>query len=139
MAKKLQSIGSKRAVGRKRKPKLRSQGFIFPRKVAVTLALALSVCMAYIYIHNTNKRLGRQIKVLEGERETAKYKALNQIYRWQDLTTAENLEKALVLHQLDMRLAEVSQVVEIESVDFWLERGVYAEDTIELARRRELR
>ena len=136
---KLPSIGSKKSNGRKLKPRLRSQGFIFPRKVAISLALALGVAMGYIYLHNTNKRLGRKIKVLEGERETARYKALNQVYRWQNLTNPENLEKALVKFDLDMRLPEHGQVVSLDSFDYWLERGSYSSESINLASREEER
>ena len=135
MAKKLQSIGSKRSGRKKQKPRLRSQGFIFPRKVAFSLASILLVCMCFLYLHNTNKRLGNQIKKLEGEAETARYKALNQVYRWEDLTTPDNIERELARHGLDMKLPEVSQVVVVESVDFWLERGIYGDDAVKYARR----
>ena len=134
---KLPSIGSKKTNGRKRKPRLRSQGFIFPRKVAISLALALGVAMGYIYLHNTNKRLGRKIKLLEGERENARHKALNEVYRWQRLTNAENLEKALKDFNLNMGPPIHNQLVPVDSIDYWLERGAYAPDGIKLARRSE--
>ena len=135
--KKLSSIGSKKSSSRKRKPKLRSQGFIFPRKVAISLAFALCVAMGYIYLHNTNKRLGVQIKKLEGEREVARSKALNQVYRWEDLTTPEKLELAIARHGLNMRIPEGNQVVLVDSIDYWLERGAYADDSINLVSNRK--
>ena len=135
--KKLSSIGSRKSNSRKRKPRLRSQGFIFPRKVAVSLAFALCVAMGYIYLHNTNKRLGVEIKKLEGQRETARSKALNQIYRWEDATTPENLEKAIAVNGLNMHLPEIAQVVVVDSIDFWLERGVYGDDNIRLVAHRK--
>jgi cell division protein FtsL len=132
--KKSKSVGKKRA--RKRQyTRLQSQAFVFPRRIAVSLALIFGVAMAYITLDNTNKRLGREIKKLEAKKDSTRNKALNELFRWQNMTSPEKMEASLARHRLDMKFPESHQVLVVDNMDYLLKRGVFSENHIELAQR----
>jgi predicted membrane-bound mannosyltransferase len=132
--KRSKSIGRKRA-RRRRYIRLQSQAFVFPRRIAVSLALIFGVAMAYITLDNTNKRLGRQIKKLEAKKDTTRNKALNELFRWQNMTSPEKMDATLARYGLNMKFPESHQILKVDNLDYLLKRGVYGEDHIELVRR----
>ena len=105
--KRSKSIGRKRA-RRRRYIRLQSQAFVFPRRIAVSLALIFGVAMAYITLANTNKSLGHQIKKLEAKKDTTRNKALNELFRWQNMTSLEKMDATLARYGLNMKFPESS-------------------------------
>lgn len=132
--KKSKSIGRKRARQR-RYTRLQSQAFVFPRRIAVSLALIFGVAMAYITLDNTNKRLGHQIKKLEAKKGATHNKALNELFRWQNMTSPEKMDASFARYGLNMKFPEPHQIVKVDNMDYLLKRGVYGEGHIELVRR----
>jgi cell division protein FtsB len=87
---------------KKKQQKKQSQGDIFPAPLAAILLLAAVLSLTYVWLCGRCDALGRDIKALEQECEEIRRRRLNEEYKWANMRSPRNIERALREHNLDM-------------------------------------
>ena len=108
---------------RRQDERLNAEGFLFPSRVASTLVVLVVIGLAYVWLHNSSEALGRKIRKLELEEQELDRRIDIEKYNWASLTSPANLHEALRKHGLSMSVPAPANVVVIDRVDEWLDRG----------------
>ncbi len=108
---------------RRHNERLNAEGFLFPSRVASTLVVLVVIGLAYVWLHNSSEALGRKIRKMELEEQELDRRIDIEKYNWATLTSPASLHEALRKHGLTMTVPAPANVVVIDQVDEWLERG----------------
>jgi len=77
------------------------------------ILLIVSVALAYMSYTDKNKALQDEIDSKQSELGRLKEQCMREESRWNALKTAENLEKSMIRHGIDMDLPKSHQIVKM--------------------------
>ena len=97
---------------RKNYKKNTAPGF-FPAPLAAVLVLVGVLSLGYLWLCGQCDAAGRRIKDLERQRTEARRRYLNEEYKWHNLRSQENIERALKMHGLEMSWPERRRAIHI--------------------------
>jgi len=101
--------------------KKKEQKDVFPAPLAAVLSLVTVLALSYLWLCGQCEASGRRIKKLERSRTVVRKLKLNEEYKWHNLRSQENLERALIQHNLQMSWPEKRRAIQ-------LVKGVYRFD-----------
>lgn len=81
--------------------------------IAGSLVLFSAMALAYLWIHNRCEMIGRDIRKLEREKTTLTKQFNQEEYRWIEMKSPRNLDKALKKWNIDMAWPTAAQIVRI--------------------------
>ncbi len=85
----------------------------FPAPLAAVLVLVGVLSLGYLWLCGQCDAAGRRIKDLERQRTEVRRRYLNEEYKWHNLRSQENIERALKMHGLEMSWPERRRAVHI--------------------------
>ncbi|MBA4389162.1 MAG: hypothetical protein C0404_14410 [Verrucomicrobia bacterium] len=101
-------------MGRNRKRKLNT--FMIPLPLAGVIVLLAAVALAYILLDCRCESLGSEIRAMEKESDALTRKCLNEEYKWQQMKTPRELERALQKFGISMTWPKETQIVRMGDI-----------------------
>jgi hypothetical protein len=101
---------------RRRKNRKRVDGAMISGPLAGILGLACAVALSYLWIQNRCEMIGRDLRKLENEKSALVKNLHNEEYRWTELKSPRNIEKALRKWNLEMGWPTAAQVVRVKDL-----------------------
>ncbi len=86
---------------------------VFPAPLAAILALVAVLSLSYLWLCGQCDASGRRIKSLEKERAETRKRRFNEEYKWHNMKSQENLDRALAMHGLNMTWPEKRRAVHV--------------------------
>ena len=90
-----------------------AQPGVFPGALAVVLACAIGIALAYLWVDGRCDAMGRRIKQLEQQKEALIRARINEEFQWSNMTSPQNMEKLLRSHNLVMSWPSEQNVVRV--------------------------
>lgn len=97
--------------------KKKSQASVVPAKFAVTLVVLSIISLCYLWLRGRCESLGRDLKELEVRKATLQRAYLNAEYRWSNVKSPSNIDRALKVHGLVMGWPGKDQVVRLSELN----------------------
>lgn len=101
------------ARNRKTNYKKKVEKDVFPAPLAAVLSLVTVLALSYLWLCGQCEASGRRIKKLEQNKEVVRKLRLNEEFKWHNLRSQEELEKALALHGLQMNWPEKRRAIQL--------------------------
>jgi len=101
---------------RKRNRKRRVEGFAFPVPVAGGAIALAALALSFLWLDSRCKTVGSEIKELEKQKAELSKRHVNEEYRWAQLKSPRNMEKALSKWNIEMKWPSPSQVERLRDV-----------------------
>ncbi len=101
-------------------------GYIIPAPLTMIVVMAGALGLSYLWLCSRCEVLGQGLKRLEQDKARVHKLRLNEEYKWANMKSPVNIEKALKTHCLDMRWPERHQVIRLHKVDYALADMVLA-------------
>lgn len=122
-------------MARKNRKKKRLQGVLLPMPFAGLVAFLAAFALAYVWLGSRCEALGRDLKVLETERQILHKQYLQEEYKWIQMRSPRELEKALEKHSIIMTWPKSEQVVRLSDQNLFEEPLTEeGDETIQFAR-----
>lgn len=86
---------------------------VFPAPLAAILALVAVLSLSYLWLCGQCDAAGRRIKDLERQRVEVRKRRFNEEYKWHNMKSQANLERALAMHGLEMTWPEKRRAVHV--------------------------
>ncbi len=86
---------------------------VFPAPLAAALALVTVLALSYLWLCGQCEAAEQRIKKLERSLSAVHKLRLNEDYKWHNLRSQENIERALDLHGLQMSWPEKQRAIQI--------------------------
>ena len=86
---------------------------VFPAPLAAILALVAVLSLSYLWLCGQCDAAGRRIKDLEKQRVEVRKRRFNEEYKWHNIKSQDNLERALSMHGLNMTWPEKRRAVHV--------------------------
>ena len=97
----------------RRNRRKRGRGVKLHAPMIAVLALAATVFISYLWLCGRCEDLGRRIRSLEQTYESCQRKVQTEESKWTRMKSPGNLQRYLVLHQLDMTWPDEDRIVRI--------------------------
>lgn len=108
---------------------------MLPLPFAGLVALIAFFALGYVWLGSRCEALGRDLKVLENERKTLHKQYLQEEYKWIQMRSPRELEKALERHNIIMTWPKSDQVVRLFDQNLFEEPlPEESNDTLQFAR-----
>ncbi len=91
---------------------------VFPAPLAAILSLVTVLSLSYLWLCGQCDAAGRRIKELEKQRVETRKRRFNEEYKWHNMKSQENLERALAMHGLKMTWPEKRRSVHVAMTTF---------------------
>lgn len=91
--------------------KWQTGGHAVPVKMAILILVASAMALGYIWLEIQCEALGKELKVLEAQRDALNRKCLQEESRWANMKAPGSIERALALHHLRMGWPSREQIV----------------------------
>jgi hypothetical protein len=122
-------------MARKNRKKRKLEGFMLPMPFAGLVALLAAFALGYVWLGSRCEALGRDLKVLENERQTLHKQYLQEEYKWIQMRSPRELEKALEKHDIIMTWPKSDQVVRLSDQNLFDEPlPEESDETLQFAR-----
>jgi len=122
-------------MARKNRKKRKLGGFMLPRPFAGIVALLAAFALGYVWLGSRCEALGRDLKVLEDESLMLHKQYLQEEYKWIQMKSPHELEKALERHNIIMTWPKSDQVVRLSDQNLFEEPSFEESDeTLQFAR-----
>lgn len=97
--------------------KRRTAKLAFPLHVAVLLAAGATLALVYVWFGARGEALGARIKQLEQEQAEIQRRYDNELWKWEKITSASNIEEALSRNEIVMIWPDETSIVRLEETD----------------------
>ena len=86
---------------------------VFPGSLAAVLVMVISLSLSYLWLCSCCESAGRRIKGLESVYSEVRQRRFNEEYKWHNVKSQENIERALAQHGLQMTWPEKRRAVHV--------------------------
>ena len=122
-------------MARKNRKKRKLEGFMLPMPFAGLVALLSAFALGYVWLGSRCEALGRDLKILENERQILHKQYLQEEYKWIQMRSPRELERALEKHNIIMTWPKSDQVVRLSDQNLFEEPlPEESDETLQFAR-----